>query len=175
MDDLVDVEDIEALFRAHYARLVRALTLVSGDAELAADAVQEAFARAHVRWRRVRHFDDPVGWIRRVAINKLRDEHRRARRKGRALERLAGRPDEAVAEPALRDAALAAALASLPRQQRLSLALHYVADLSVAEVAAALGVSEGTVKFHLHEGRTRMRRTLAPTAEDGGDHREAQR
>ncbi len=69
--------EIEHVFRAHYDRLVRSLTLACGDAELAADAVQEAFVRAHVRWRRLRHYEDPVGWVRRVAINLLRDQHRR--------------------------------------------------------------------------------------------------
>ncbi len=166
MDDVVLVDDLEALFRAHYARLVRALTLVGGDADRAADAVQEAFARAHLRWRRLRHYDDPVGWIRRVAINKLRDEHRRSRRKDRAIQRLAGQRDLGSSEPALHDAALAAALPTLPRQQRLCLALHYVEELSVAEVAAALGVSEGAVKFHLHEGRKRMRAALAAMGDE---------
>ena len=70
--------DLEQLFRAHYDRLVRSLTLACGDGEHAADAVQEAFVRAHVRWRKVRRYDDPVGWVRRVAINLLRDQHRRA-------------------------------------------------------------------------------------------------
>ena len=67
---LVDVEDddIAALFRAHYDRLVRTLAVVCGDAELAADAVQEAFIRAHGRWRSIRHYEDPVGWVRRVAL-----------------------------------------------------------------------------------------------------------
>ena len=72
---------IEPIFRAHYARLVRALTLGCGDAELAADAVQEAFVRAHERWDRIGRYDDPVGWVRRVAVNLLRDDHRRTVRK----------------------------------------------------------------------------------------------
>ena len=89
---LTDGGEIEPLFRAHYARLVRALAVVCGDGEVAADAVQEAFVRAHVRWRRLRHYDDPVGWIRRVALNLVRDDHRRAVRKRRAVARLAAEP-----------------------------------------------------------------------------------
>ncbi len=64
--------DVESYFRDHYARLVRSLAIVCGDGELAADAVQEAFVRAHSRWRTLRHYDDPVGWIRRVALNLVR-------------------------------------------------------------------------------------------------------
>ena len=83
--------DFDDLFRTHYDRLVRVLTVACGDREQAADAVQEAFVKAHVRWRRIGRYDDPVGWVRRVAINQVRDEHRRAGRKRRALVRLAAR------------------------------------------------------------------------------------
>src|SRR3954466_1411965 len=95
MSDYEEVEvvaTVDSLFRAHYGRLVRALTLACGDPEIAADAVQEAFVKAHLHWRRIQHYDDPVGWIRRVAINRLRDDHRRQSRRGAALERLAGEP-----------------------------------------------------------------------------------
>ena len=157
--------DIESLFRAHYGRLVRALTVVSGSQEAAADAVQEAFVKAHQKWRTVGEYDDPVGWIRRVAINRLRDGHRGDVRKERALVRLAaGAPDTVdAAEPTDSDQ-LGAAMADLPKQQRLSLALYYLEGLSVAETAAALELSEGAVKYHLHQGRERLRSVLG----DGG-------
>ena len=74
--------DVASYFRADYARLVRSLALVCGDGDLAADAVQEAFVRAHARWRTIRHYDDPVGWMRRVALNLLRDDHRRTTASG---------------------------------------------------------------------------------------------
>jgi RNA polymerase sigma-70 factor (ECF subfamily) len=158
------VHDLDALFRDHYGRLVRTLTLVSGDRETAADAVQEAFVAAHLRWRRVNRYDDPVGWIRRVAINRLRDTHRRSTRKERALQRLAvaaprDAPDPTadLAQRSTDDQATMATLGTLPRQQRLCLALFYVDGLSVAETAKALELSEGAVKFHLHEGRKRLR------------------
>ena len=50
--DVVVVESLETLFRLHYARLVRALAVVSGSQESAADAVQEAFVKAHLHWRK---------------------------------------------------------------------------------------------------------------------------
>lgn len=161
MNDITDitvVDDLDALFRMHYGRLVRALTAACGDREQAADAVQEAFVKAHLRWRRLQRYDDPVGWIRRVAINRLRDDHRRDGRKRSAVERLAAAP----ATPAPAGAAVDSAdplrlLRDLPRQQRLCLALYYVDELSVTETAAALGISAGAVKFHLHQGRERLR------------------
>jgi RNA polymerase sigma-70 factor (ECF subfamily) len=150
--------DIEPLFRAHYGRLVRALTLVCGSEEAAADAVQEAFVKAHQKWRTVSQYDDPVGWIRRVAINRLRDQHRSDVRKERAVNRLGAGETWSVeaAEPSSTEM-LAAAMADLPKQQRLSLALFYLEGLSVAETAAALEISEGAVKFNLHQGRDRLR------------------
>jgi RNA polymerase sigma-70 factor (ECF subfamily) len=154
--EVVVVDDLETMFRAHYGRLVRALTLVAGNQEAAADAVQEAFVKAHLNWRRVQRYDDPVGWIRRVAINKLRDESRRKVRKDRAVERLQGEVrDDGVQWSDGADAS--ALLAELPRQQRLAIALFYVEGLSVAEVAETLGLSDGAVRFHLHQGRARLR------------------
>lgn len=154
--EVVVVDDLETMFRAHYGRLVRALALVAGSQEAAADAVQEAFVKAHLHWRRVQRYDDPVGWIRRVAINKLRDESRRQGRKDRAVERLQGEIRDGEVEWS--DGADAGALlAGLPRQQRLAMALFYVEGLSVSEVADTLGVTEGAVRFHLHQGRNRLR------------------
>ena len=152
---LADGGEIEPLFRAHYARLVRALALVCGDGEVAADAVQEAFVRAHVRWRRLRHYEDPVGWIRRVALNLVRDDHRRTVRKRRAVARLASEPVVVGAEP--EPDGLTTLLAALPRQQRVAVALFYVDGLSIAEVAATMGLAEGSVKSHLHDARQRLR------------------
>ena len=146
------------LFRAHYDRLVRALTVACGDREQAADAVQEAFVKAHVRWRRIGRYDDPVGWVRRVAINQVRDEHRRAGRKRRALARLAAR--DPIAEQPVEPDEFGRLLAGLPRQQRIATALYYVDGMSVAEIAAALDVAEGTVKSHLHDARQRLRPVL---------------
>jgi RNA polymerase sigma factor (sigma-70 family) len=60
-----------------------------------------------------------------------------------------------------------ALLAELPRQQRLAMALFYVEGLSVAEVAETLTLSEGAVRFHLHQGRNRLRgQVLNDTADD---------
>ena len=158
MNDIRMVDDLESLFRAHHGRLVRALTVACGNEQVAADAVQVAFVKAHLKWRSIMSYDDPVGWIRRVAINNMRDEHRRESRKQRVVDRLGAEPEVQVQAPQLDE--VAAMLAGLPRQQRLSLALFYVDGLSVAETAATLGISEGAVKFHLHQGRSTLRGQL---------------
>ena len=155
--------DLDQLFRDHYPRLVRSLGLACGDVEQAADAVQEAFVRAHVRWRRLRHYEDPVGWIRRVAVNLLRDEHRRSVRKRRAVDRLAVERAPSGADP--EPDGLQAILDELPRQQRTAVALYYVDGLSVSEVADAMRLAEGSVKSHLHDARRKLRAVI----DRGGD------
>lgn len=172
----VSAVDYESVFRLHYQPMVRSLAVVAGNREDAADAVQEAFTKAYVRWKKISTYDDPASWIRRVAINKLRDGHR-SRKHGDALaQRIGSResrdgaaegPETEVVEAASKDEAgrrLARALQSLPRQQRAALSLFYLEQLSVAEVARSMGLSDGAVKFHLHQGRDALRVRLDPRA-----------
>lgn len=156
--------EFDDLFDAHYERLVRALTVVAGDREVAADAVQDAFVKAHLQWKKVSRYDDPSGWVRRVAINRLRDDHRRGRRRRRALLRLGHRTP--TQQPPAEIDEFDRLLAALPRQQRIATALHYVDHLPIADIADALGVSSGTVKSHLHDARRRLR----PILENEADH-----
>jgi DNA-directed RNA polymerase specialized sigma24 family protein len=67
-------------FRRWYGPMVRTLSVASGDRDVAADCVQDAFERAYVRWGRVSRLEDPVGWVRHVAVNRMRDHFRRSER-----------------------------------------------------------------------------------------------
>lgn len=174
VNDVQARTDFDVVFGEHYQRLVRALTVVAGDPETAADAVQEAFVKAHLRWRRISRYNDPVGWIRRVAINQLRDDHRRAGSKRRAVARLSVRSETTTEAHEIDE--FDRLLSELPRQQRATTALYYVDGLTIAEIAASLDVAEGTVKSHLHDARRKLRPVLEREQRrrdgtpKGGDH-----
>lgn len=160
MDELaVSISDFDDHFRYHYPRLVRSLGAGADDAEA---AVQEAFMEAHLRWRTVSRLDDPIGWVRRVAVRRILNQHRSHGRKIRAVQRL----EVDVSSLGDHDSAgitrldLAGAIRALPPRQRVALVLYHLDGLPVREVADAMGVSEGTVKSQLHDARANLRPLL---------------
>ncbi|MFA5883165.1 MAG: sigma-70 family RNA polymerase sigma factor [Acidimicrobiia bacterium] len=148
--------DFDATFRAHYWPMVRSLTVACGDREVAADAVQDAFTRAYARWRRIARYDDPAGWVRHVALNRIRDHYRKSERGRRAVDRLGSQTEHTVAgpEPA---GDVVPLLATLPAQQRTAMSLFYVEQCSVREISHAMKITEGAVKYHLHAGRSTLK------------------
>ncbi len=134
-----------------------ALTLVSGSRAGAEDAVQEALARAWERSERGERLASPSAWVIVVATNLARSTWRRRRAEARARDRLGDPSAAGAAQADQTDIDVRRALDRLPRRQREVVVLHYYLGLPVADVAAAAGVSEGTVKTSLH----RARRSLA--------------
>ncbi len=162
-------DDFEAFVWEQFPSVVRTVALAIGDNGVAEDATQEAFVKASVRWHRVARMDRPVGWVYVVALNAAR----------RALKRrptpTAATPTGQVAEPGVdADPAAAvatsvdvpAALAALAPRQRAVAVMRYLADLSVAETARALGVTESTVKSTTRDALANLRVVLEG-AEDG--------
>ena len=157
----MEVDAFEVLFRREFVRLVQALTLVAGEREAAADAVQDAFVQAHRHRERVLGLEDPAGWLRHVALNRIRNQHRGQARQRDALPRLLG--DERELDVPFGGAAVDAAglLAALPPQQRAAAALYYLLDQPTSAVADHLGVTEATVRSHLRAARQRLHHDLA--------------
>jgi RNA polymerase sigma-70 factor, ECF subfamily len=152
--------DFDECFRLHFPRLVSILGTAADDAEA---AVQEAFLEAHLRWRKVSRLQDPIGWVRRVAIRRILNQHRSLGRRSRAVERLGNDPANGRGRPDPADSQrtdLAQAVAGLPLRQRLALVLHHLEDLPVRQVAEAMETTEGTVKSQLHDARTALRPLL---------------
>jgi RNA polymerase sigma-70 factor (ECF subfamily) len=159
----VDEQRFAAFYAGAFDRLLGQLFLVTGDLHEAEDIVQEAFARAAARWSRLRHYDVPEAWVRRVAINLAADGLRRQRRRVALLLRLGAPPHvPAASAEAL---ALAAALRTLPIAHRQAIVLHYLADLPVEEVARTLSVPPGTVKSWLARGRKALAARLGEPLE----------
>jgi RNA polymerase sigma-70 factor (ECF subfamily) len=156
-------ESVEVLFRHSYRSIVQALALACGDLAAAEDATQEAFAQAWTRWDRISRYDNPGAWVRRVAINKLRNAHR-SRLRGEAAVQRMGPGAEATAPPSEPESDLTVGLRALPKKQRLCAVLYYVEGLSTSEVAQAMGISQGSVSQHLNRARNALRVHLEGTA-----------
>ncbi len=139
--------DLGSLFEANATSLYRTvLAYTGGRADIAEEGVSEAFARAAAHQGRLR---DPVAWLYRVSFNAANDELRRERRDRHPAAR------EAVQSPPGFEG-LFDALRRLPPRERAVMALFYVIDLPVAEVAQRLGMAAPTVRVHLTRGRRRL-------------------
>jgi len=163
---------IEQCVRSEYARLVGVVSMVAGSAELAEEAVQEAFARAWERSDRGERFEHLAGWVVTVALNLARSGRRRRATEGRALDRLRARQPAGAnvgTSPSHVGVEVRQALEALPRRQREAVVLHHLMDLDVATVAGLLGVSESTVKTALERGRTSLAVVLRAQMGDGRD------
>jgi RNA polymerase sigma-70 factor (ECF subfamily) len=154
---------VEALFRQSYKPIVQTLALACGDLAAAEDATQDAFAQAWLRWSRISRYDNPGAWVRRVAINKLRNSHRSRVRGEAAIERMNQQVSSSVSLPEL-EPDLVLGLQRLPYKQRLCAVLYYVDGLSTVEVAQVMGISQGSVSQHLNRARTALRAYLEATA-----------
>jgi RNA polymerase sigma-70 factor (sigma-E family) len=154
------------LYRAHYRSLVRLAALLLDDVGTSEEVVQDAYIRMHGAWRRIKDPDKALPYLRTTVVNLSRSRMRHRR----VAERHAPRPmpDAASAEYgaitlAERDAVIGA-LRGLPPKQREALVLRFYGDLSEAEIAATMGVSQGAVKSHLHRGKAALARHLEPMA-----------
>ena len=159
-------QDARALYDAHYVNLVAQLHGMCGDRGEAEDAVQEAFVRALLKPETFAALDNPVAWLRTVAVNQVRGRWRRLRRH-RALQHLLA--DDAEPAPGVSPhyVAIVRALQEIPFAQREAIVMHHIGDLSVAQIADALGVADGTVKARLSRGRAALAGLLGdPEADD---------
>jgi RNA polymerase sigma-70 factor, ECF subfamily len=154
-------DEIDELFRAHYGPLVAGLALAAGSMDAAKDAVQDAFLQLHRHWHKVSTYEEPVAWLQRVATNRVANQRRDRGRADELADRLAPALSATVDdESRAAQLDLLAAVAALPRGQRLVVGLHHLTGLPIREVAAAMEISEGTVKSQLHDARAALRTAL---------------
>jgi RNA polymerase sigma-70 factor (sigma-E family) len=157
----------EALYEAHYVRLVRVAWLLVRDAGRAEEVVQDAFVDLHQRWSRLRTPGDAAGYLHVSVVNRSRSVLRHLKVVRSSPVELAGAEESAEAE-ALRGLdrrRVLDALAQLSQRQREVLVLRYYAQLSEAETAGVLRISRGAVKSHGARGINALRTVLGGSDE----------
>ncbi|WP_433796157.1 sigma-70 family RNA polymerase sigma factor [Actinoplanes sp. CA-252034] len=162
----MEAEDaVRQAYEAYYRRLVTQVFGLVGDLAEAEDAVHEAFARVVASPRSFLRADDAERWLRVAALNVARTRYRRRWLFDRLVRsgRVEATPASAPGVSGDR-VALVAALRRLAPPTREAVVLHHLADLSVTEVAATLGVPVGTVKARLARGRAALATFLSDDA-----------
>lgn len=151
----------EDTYRQEFPGLLAVASVFTGDVRDGEDLVQDTMVKAFLRWDRVGRLERPGGWCHFVLLNECRSWWRRRRRAARVV--LGRAPEPVVAGPSPDAVAFWSAVRELPPRPRSVVALHYAGDLSLVEVAAVLGIPEGTVRSDLSRARSFVMRAL-----DGG-------
>jgi len=150
------------LYTHHLTDLVRLGTLLIGDRHTAEDLAHEAFVRLYRSWDRVEDPAKAMPYLRSTMVNLARGRHRHAL----VVQRYeaAPPPDAASAEDValgrVSRGAVMAALHTLPERQRECLVLRHYLRMTEGEIAAALGVSVGSVRTHTKRGIAALERVL---------------
>lgn len=156
------VTTVERLFRSEYRSLVRLASLLLEDRGAAEEVVQDAFVKLQVGWDRVRDPEKAPAWLRSAVLNGARSRlrHHGVRRRHLQVAPAVHESAAAGAERHDEQRRMMAALRTLPARQREALVLKFYAELSEAETAAAMGVSTGSVKTHVHRGLAALEKLL---------------
>ena len=155
---------ITDLYHSEYRSLVRMSAVLVGDVSTAEEVVQDTFIAMHSAWRRLRHSDKAVNYLRRSVTNRSRSvlRHRVV------ADRHAPKPEpdmpsaEQGAITQLERSAVISALLALPPRQREALVLKFYLDLSEDQVASMMHISRGAVKSHTARGKAALRTVLEP-------------
>lgn len=133
---------------------------LSGSRIGAEDLAQDAFIRAHQKWDRIREYDKPGAWVRRVVANLAISGFRRKAAEKKAMARLSGERHEPLPALEPQDDQFWQHVRDLPKRQAQATALFYFEDRSVAEIAEILECSPATAKVHLFRGRQTLAHKL---------------
>jgi RNA polymerase sigma-70 factor (ECF subfamily) len=150
-------ENFEEFFRAEQARLLRALYIVTGDRLLAEDVMQDAFVSLWERWERVRTLEDPIGYLYKTALNRVRRHQRRLARLVAALARLT--PRETLYDVEDHDAVVQA-LGTLTARQRAAVVLTEMLGFDSETAGRLLGVKAVTARRLASKAREALRTAL---------------
>ena len=156
---------LEQVARERYQRLVAHATLVSASPSDAQDLVQESLIAAFSGRARFGSVEQAEAYVRRAIASRAIDAGRRKTREAKLLARAAAQsPQVLVDDDRLPGADVVRALATLSPRERACVVLRQMEDLSVAETASTLGLSEGAVKRYTSDGLARLNAQLGSTA-----------
>jgi RNA polymerase sigma-70 factor, ECF subfamily len=142
----------EDVYRHEYPGLVAVATALTGDVRDGEDVVQDTMVKAFIRWDDVGRLERPGAWCHRVLLNACRSRWRRRRTEQRFWSR-ARRDERSMAEPSAEVMVFWALVRELPSRPRLSVALHFAGERTMAEIASILDVPEGTVRSDIARAR----------------------
>ena len=166
-------EQFGELSTTRYPALLAYATLLAGSRAPAEDLVHDALLRTFSRPRRFASPGHAEAYVRRAILSAFLDGHRRRATLVRAFARVAERPEAPDGSPAVDDRdRVQAALDELSPRVRACIVLRFYDDLTVADVAARLGLSTGAAKRYLSDGMARLRDLLGPAGLDVGDDHE---
>jgi RNA polymerase sigma-70 factor (sigma-E family) len=143
--------------------LLRFAYVLTGDANLAEDAVQDALTTACARWGRVSRADDPEAYVKRMVVNAHISWWRKFRRREAPAAdpvRTARAVSDGTAARAESEA-IWALCATLPDKQRAAVVLRFYEELSYAEIAQLLHCAEATARSHVHRALAALKTTLS--------------
>jgi RNA polymerase sigma factor (sigma-70 family) len=157
----------ESFFRSEYRGLVALAYAMTGSQVVGEDLAQEALLVAYRRWDYVAGLDRPETWVRRTCTYLASSWRRRKGAEIRAMVRSGSRRVSPPSrDPDVEDGGVEfwANVRKLPRRQAQCVALRYVYECPVAEIATMLGCSEGSVKQHLARAKARRQASLGEVA-----------
>jgi len=154
-DQPVRVVSFPEFYESQYQAVVRLAVALVGRWDLAEELVQDAFVTLHGRWERISQFESPEGWLRRVVLNRSLSALRRRAVEARLLGRLSRQRERTVQLPEP-ESEIWRVVAALPKRQAQVIALMFVDDLTVSDIASVLECDENTVRTHLRRARQRL-------------------
>ncbi|GLI02861.1 SigE family RNA polymerase sigma factor [Phytohabitans aurantiacus] len=152
----------EEYVAARLPALLRQATALAGDPHVAEDVVQDVLIKAQPRWSRIREYDIPDAYLRKMIVNELLSARRRvaAALRRERVQYAAPQPDGAD-EVVVRREALLQVIRTLPARQRVVIALRYFEDMADADIAGVLGCTEGTVRSQASRALAKLREVAA--------------
>ena len=150
------MESFARFFEAERVGAIRLAWLLTHDADVAEDVVQDAFASVYNRFDKI---DSPRAYLRRAVVNGVYERSRRALREQRRLTLVGRTAPQWIDGPS---GGLIDAIARLPLNQRTAIVLRYWRDLDDKTIADTMGVRRGTVRSLLSRGTAQLRKEIEP-------------